>query len=134
MIGKAVTNVSEAEMSAAHFTWPARSLDPRPQPSAPSWPDEGNGVVILSQEDNLAKMKLILEDKTKFKKSGEVDEHDRTLLQKRAQQAYLLRANKEKRFTKEVYNRVRPVGRRDYAFTACRKSTRMAALSDGSFQ
>ena len=73
-------------------------------------PDKGNGVVILSREDYLAKMQLILEDKTKFKRIGNVDEHDRTLLQERALQAYLLRANREKRLTNEVYNRVRPVG------------------------
>ena len=73
-------------------------------------PDKGNGVVILSKDDYVAKMKPILDDTSKFRKIGDANENDRTLLQERALQAYLLRAHKNKQLTREVYNRVRPVG------------------------
>ena len=41
---------------------------------------------------------------------GNAEQHDKTLLQERALQAFLLRAYESKHPTKDVYNRIRPVG------------------------
>ena len=67
-------------------------------------PDKGNGVVIIARKDYVEKMKPILDDRTKFDQIGDADQHDKTLQQVRALQAFLLRAYKSKHLTKEVYN------------------------------
>ena len=73
-------------------------------------PDKGSGVVLLNRKDYIAKMGDILSDTTKFMKIGSVENHDRTLQQERALQAFLLRAQKSKDLPKAVYDRIRPVG------------------------
>lgn len=55
-------------------------------------------------------METILSQQEKFVKIGDVDEHDGTILQERALQAFLLRAHKAGHISKDVYERVRPVG------------------------
>ena len=73
-------------------------------------PDKGNGVVLLSRDDYVQKMETILSDLTKFCRIGKVEEHDRTVQQERALQAFLLRAKNNKHLSKDVYERIRPVG------------------------
>ena len=73
-------------------------------------PDKGNGVVLLSRDDYVQKMETILSDSTKFCRIGKVEEHDRTVQQERALQAFLLRAKNNKHLSKDVYERIRPVG------------------------
>ena len=73
-------------------------------------PDKGNGVVILDRKDYIEKMNPILSDKKKFERIGEAEKHDRTLLEERALQAFLLKAKKNKDLPDEVYNEIRPVG------------------------
>ena len=55
-------------------------------------PDKGNSVVILRRSDYVDKMHKILSQEDKFCKIGDADEHDGTLQQERALQAFLLRA------------------------------------------
>ena len=73
-------------------------------------PDKGNGVVILKREDYVEKMNAILSQADKFEKIGSVESSDNTLQQERALQAFLLRARKNGHISKEVYERIRPVG------------------------
>ena len=73
-------------------------------------PDKGNGVVVMGQSDYVNKMDKILSDEKKFVKLGSVEESDTTLLQERALQAFLLRAHKDGHISRDIYERVRPVG------------------------
>ena len=73
-------------------------------------PDKGNGVVVMSRDDYVKKMDEILSDSKKFQRLGSVEEHDNTLQQERALQAFLLRAHKNGNISKEIYERIRPVG------------------------
>ena len=41
-------------------------------------PDKGSGVVILNKKDYINKMEVILHDKEKFAKLGDVETHDKT--------------------------------------------------------
>ena len=71
--------------------------------------DKGNGVVVMGQSDYVNKMDKILSDE-KFVKLRSVEESDTTLLQERALQAFLLRAHKDGHISRDIYERVRPVG------------------------
>ena len=73
-------------------------------------PDKGNGVVILNREDYVEKMDAILNQGGKFERLGCVEKFDNTLQHERALQAFLLRALKKQDISKEVYERIRPVG------------------------
>ena len=73
-------------------------------------PDKGNGVVLLQREDYILKMQNILSQQEKFVRVGPVDENDTTLQQERSLQALLLRAVKRDELTREVYERIRPIG------------------------
>ena len=73
-------------------------------------PDKGKGVVVLKRSDYVEKMMSVLSQKDKFEKLGDVETCDRTLQQERALQAFLLKAYKKKDLSKEVYDRIRPVG------------------------
>lgn len=72
-------------------------------------PDKGNGVVLLDRTDYINKMNSILQT-DKFMELGNANEQDRTLQEERALQAFLLRAHKKGDISKEVYERIRPVG------------------------
>ena len=73
-------------------------------------PDKGNGVVVMNKQEYIDKMNDILSQKDRFQKIGDVEKNDNTLLQERALQAFLLRQNKAGHITREVYDRIRPVG------------------------
>ena len=73
-------------------------------------PDKGNGVVILDREDYVAKMLTILNQEDKFVRLGDVVDNDNTLQQERALQAFLLRRSKDGDISKDIYERIRPVG------------------------
>ena len=72
--------------------------------------DKGNGTVLMDKSDYIEKMETILKDEAKFELIGNAEEHDRTLQLERALQAFLLRAEKQGHISREVYERVRPVG------------------------
>lgn len=73
-------------------------------------PDKGNGVVLLTREDYVRKMELILQDTTKFELIGDAENNDRTVQQERALQAFLLRGQRQGHITQEEYERIRPIG------------------------
>ena len=50
-------------------------------------PDKSNGVVLLTKDDYIRKMRTILEDTSKFVHLGDADTKDRTTQQERALQA-----------------------------------------------
>ena len=54
-------------------------------------------------------MKCLLSQE-KFERLGAMETCDRTLQQERALQAFLLKAYKKNNISKEVYNRIRPIG------------------------
>ena len=73
-------------------------------------PDKGNGVVLLDREEYIHKMRVILEDQSKFEHIGSAEEHDRTVQHERALQSFLLRARRRGDIRQDVYERIRPVG------------------------
>ena len=73
-------------------------------------PDKGAGTVIMNREDYIDKMMTILEDRSKFQWLGNCDDNDKTGLQERALQAFLLRQCKEGEISQEIYERIRPSG------------------------
>ena len=75
-----------------------------------SRPDKGSGVVLLDLSEYNAKMMEILGDRSKFERLGSCDEHDRTELNERALQSFLLRQYKDGRIGESIYKRVRPSG------------------------
>ena len=68
-------------------------------------PDKGNGVVFLDRKDYVAKMMILL-DRSKFERIGDVNANDNTLLRKRALQAFLLRQQKAGHISEEEYARI----------------------------
>ena len=75
-----------------------------------SRPDKGNGVVLLRRNDYLEKMETILSQPGKFLRIGPAEQHDTTLQQERALQAYLYRREREGHISRETYERIRPIG------------------------
>ena len=73
-------------------------------------PDKGNAVVLLQRKDYISKMQSILSQQDKFIRIGPAANNDTTLQQERALQALLLRAVKRKELTREIYEKIRPVG------------------------
>lgn len=73
-------------------------------------PDKGSGVVILNKKDYLDKMQVILSDSAKFKRIGPFDSCDNTMKVEAKTQRWLLSLYKSHFISKDVYNRVRPVG------------------------
>ena len=70
-------------------------------------PDKSNGVVLLTKDDYIRKMRTILEDTSKFVHLGDADTKDRTTQQERALQAFLLRARKKGDISHDVYDQKR---------------------------
>ena len=73
-------------------------------------PDKGAGVVLLNSIDYEAKMLDILNDPSKFECLGSCEDHDRTDLNEKALQAFLLRRWKSGEIGENVYKRCRPSG------------------------
>ena len=42
-------------------------------------PDKGNGCLIMDKQDNLEKMQVIINDTSKFKRLGSVDNFENTI-------------------------------------------------------
>ena len=68
--------------------------------------NKGNCVVILRRSNYIDKMHEILLQEGKFCKIGNADEHDGTLQQERALQAFLLRAFRNDHISRETYDRI----------------------------
>ena len=73
-------------------------------------PDKGSGVVILNKKDYINKMEVILHDKEKFAKLGDVETHDKTAKLERKLQKRLLELVNSKMLATEIYDRIRPTG------------------------
>ena len=71
---------------------------------------KGNGVVVLNCSDYVDKMLTILSQEEKFRHIGNVDGNDNTLQHERALQVFLLRHYKQGYISKEVYERICPIG------------------------
>ena len=73
-------------------------------------PYKGSGVVILNKKDYINKMEVILHDKEKFAKFGDVEIHDKTAKLERKLQKRLLELVNSKMLATEIYDRIRPMG------------------------
>ncbi|MEL6802794.1 MAG: reverse transcriptase domain-containing protein, partial [Bacteroidota bacterium] len=73
-------------------------------------PDKGGGVVVMNTSDYVAKMKLILDDETKFKMIGEAENCDRTAKIESKLQRLLLKLHKDDQLSQQEYETVRPTG------------------------
>ena len=91
-------------------------------------PDKGNNVVILDRKDYVAKMMVILSDRIKFERIGDVDANDNTLLRERALQAFLLRQHKAGHISEEEYATIRLVGLSRPRMYGLPKRTSLACL------
>ena len=75
-----------------------------------SRPDKGRATVVLNRSDNVLKMKVILQDTSKFKELGPVNTHDKTASHEAALCGFLEDLRCAKEITDEMYDAIRPVG------------------------
>ena len=75
-----------------------------------SRPDKGRATVVLNRSDYVLKMKVILQDTSKFKELGPVDTHDKTASHEAALCSFLEDLRCAKEITDELYDAIRPVG------------------------
>ena len=75
-----------------------------------SKPDKGVGELILNKQDYNNKMVEILNDTTKFKIVACVDEFDKTAIQEQRIQSELIGFYNEQLITKNIYEKIHPVG------------------------
>ena len=73
-------------------------------------PDKGRATVILTREEYLSKMAVILDDTSKFSKLGPVATHDNTVKVEKNLVTYLKRLKAEKEITNGEFLKIKPMG------------------------
>ena len=73
-------------------------------------PDKGSGVVNLNKKDHIKKIEVILHDKEKFAKLGDVETQEKTAKLVRKLLKPFLKLVNSKVLATEIYDRIRPTG------------------------
>ena len=73
-------------------------------------PDKGNATVLMDRHDYVNKMKIILNDRTKFEKLGPSSSHDRTSTAEASLNKFLDELKDNGELSKELYDSLRSTG------------------------
>ena len=73
-------------------------------------PDKGNGCVIMNKQDYMTKMKVIIEDNSKFRRLGPVNKFDNTIKVENEMVKFLKYLVEVKEINQEILELIKPVG------------------------